>query len=227
MNELARERDWRLVGLTKAACPPAEVHIHNAGLRRAYSECDEWRKRMLERIVQDENPKLNRNEQPPHLQAEGGRQAPRQGRERRGDGGGLHLYPEEAAWHRGRGSAHRRRAASGQEHTRVRLALVQDYLERCASPRSKALDYPKVNTRAAKQVEGVSLIDPTPVLCPEKPCPAVIGDALVYRNGSHLTATYVRTLTPWLDERLPEAHRLSSTVTVVKRRYRCLSDPRW
>jgi hypothetical protein len=38
----------------------------------------------------------------------------------------------------------------------------------------------------------------------KKTCPAVIGDALVYRNGSHLTATYVRTLAPWLGERLPE-----------------------
>ena len=27
LNELAKERNWRLVGLTKAACPPAEVHI--------------------------------------------------------------------------------------------------------------------------------------------------------------------------------------------------------
>jgi hypothetical protein len=52
-------------------------------------------------------------------------------------------------------------------------------------------------------VEGVRLIDPTPVACTEKKCPAVIGDVLVYRNGAHLTATYVRTLTPWLAERLP------------------------
>jgi hypothetical protein len=43
------------------------------------------------------------------------------------------------------------------------------------------------------------------MVCLEKSCPAVIGDALVYRNGSHLTATYVRTLTPWLAERLPES----------------------
>jgi hypothetical protein len=33
---------------------------------------------------------------------------------------------------------------------------------------------------------------------------AVIGDVLVYRKGSHLTATYVLTLTPWLAEHLPE-----------------------
>jgi hypothetical protein len=79
-----------------------------------------------------------------------------------------------------------------------------DRLERCATPRSKALDYPKVNTRAAKEVEGVHLIDPTPVLCHGKVCPAVVGDALIYRNGAHLTATYVRTLTPWLGNQLPE-----------------------
>jgi hypothetical protein len=42
------------------------------------------------------------------------------------------------------------------------------------------------------------------MMCAGKRCPAVIGDVLVYRNGAHLTQTYVRTLTPWLGERLPE-----------------------
>jgi hypothetical protein len=81
-----------------------------------------------------------------------------------------------------------------------------NHLQRCATPRSKALAYPQVNARAAAEVEGVSLIDPTPEVCLDETCPAVIGDALVYRNGSHLTATYVRTLTPWLAGRLPEPH---------------------
>ena len=73
LNELAKEHDWRLVGLTKAACPPAEVHIYNATLRREYRECDEWRERTLERIVREEEPEPGGDEQPPHLQAEGGR----------------------------------------------------------------------------------------------------------------------------------------------------------
>jgi hypothetical protein len=81
-----------------------------------------------------------------------------------------------------------------------------NHLQSCATPRSKALAYPPVNSRVAAEVEGVSLIDPTSMVCLEKTCPAVIGDALVYRNGSHLTATYVRTLTPWLAGRLPEPH---------------------
>ena len=79
-----------------------------------------------------------------------------------------------------------------------------DHLERCAFPKSKALGFPPVNSLAAAEFEGARLIDPTPMVCPEKKCPSVIGDALVYRNGSHLTATYVRTLTPWLGKQLPE-----------------------
>ena len=33
--------------------------------------------------------------------------------------------------------------------------------------------------------------------------PFVIGNALVYRNTAHITATYMRTLVPWLGRRLP------------------------
>src|SRR3954454_17639837 len=58
LNEIAKERDWRLVGLTKSACPPAEVHVYSGVLRREYRECDQWRERTLKRIVQDENPSL-------------------------------------------------------------------------------------------------------------------------------------------------------------------------
>ncbi|MDQ3639069.1 MAG: hypothetical protein M3426_13955 [Actinomycetota bacterium] len=79
-----------------------------------------------------------------------------------------------------------------------------DRLQDCVFPRSAALDQPRINVRAAGEVEGASLIDPTPMVCPEKTCPAVVGDALVYRNGAHLTRTYVRALTSWLRERLPE-----------------------
>jgi peptidoglycan/LPS O-acetylase OafA/YrhL len=203
LNELAKEHDWRLVGLTKAACPPAEVHIYNASLRRVYRECAEWRERMLERIVQEENPSLIvTSSLPTYRPRENGKRLPRDA--------------SEEAMVEGYTATLKKLRSTG-----AAVALIEDvphptknipecvsrsldHLERCASPRSKALAYPKVNTRVAERVEGVRLIDPTPVACTEKRCPAVIGDVLVYRNGAHLTATYVRTLTPWLGERLPE-----------------------
>lgn len=50
-----------------------------------------------------------------------------------------------------------------------------------------------------------SLIDMTDYICPPAAaaaCPAVIGNALIYRQGSHLTATYVETLTDALRSRM-------------------------
>jgi peptidoglycan/LPS O-acetylase OafA/YrhL len=206
LNEIARERGWRLVGLTKSACPPAEVYVYNGTLRRAYRECDEWRERTLERIVQDENPSLVVTSSLPAYK-------PRE------DGKHLHGEARKQALVEGYGSTLKKLRSTGAP-----VALIEDvphpnknvpqcvsrFLDRlreCATPRSEALGFPKVNTRAAAEVDGVRLIDPTPMICLEKSCPAVIGDALVYRNGAHLTAMYVRTLTPWLAERLPEPHR--------------------
>ena len=206
LNEIARERDWRLVGLTKSACPPAEVHIYNGTLRRAYRECDEWRERTLERIMQDEKPSLVVTSSLPAYK-------PRE------DGKRLHGEARKQALVKGYVSTLERMRSAGAP-----VALIEDVphpnknvpqcvsrfldrLQECATPRSEALGFPKVNTRAAGEVDGVRLIDPTPMICLKKTCPAVIGDALVYRNGAHLTATYVRTLTPWLAERLPEPQR--------------------
>ena len=206
LNELAKERDWRLVGLTKAACPPAEVHIYNASLRRAYHECDEWRERMLERIVQEENPSLIvTSSVPTYRPREDGKRLPQDA----SDEAMVEGYIATLKKLRGTGApvALIEDVPHPTKNIPECVSRSLDHLERCATPRSKALDYPKVNTRVAEAVEGVSLIDPTPVACTEKKCPAVIGDVLVYRNGAHLTATYVRTLTPWLDERLPESAR--------------------
>jgi len=206
LNRLAKERNWRLVGLTKSACPPAEVHIYNASLRRAYRECDEWRERILGRIAQEENPSLvvtsslptyGPREDGKRLPKEAGRQAMVAGyastlKKLRSTGAAVALIED---------------VPHPDKNIPQCVSRSLDRLQECATPKSKAFAYPRVNSRAAEQIEGVRLIDPTPVICLEKTCPAVIGDALVYRNGAHLTATYVRTLTPWLAKRLPEPQR--------------------
>jgi hypothetical protein len=39
-------------------------------------------------------------------------------------------------------------------------------------------------------------------LCTQTTCPPVIGSVVVYFDASHLTATYARTLTGYLDEKI-------------------------
>ncbi|WP_299518077.1 acyltransferase family protein [uncultured Serinicoccus sp.] len=53
--------------------------------------------------------------------------------------------------------------------------------------------------RAVHEATGAPVIDLNPWICPEETtCPAALGGQLVYRQGSHLTDTYARSLTPFL-----------------------------
>lgn len=203
LDELAEARGWRLVGFSKSACPPAEISVYSTGLRREYRECEEWRERTLGRIVREEEPDLVVTSMLNRYRA-------------RESGQALGRNASNEAVVEGYASTLAKLRATGAP-----VAVIEDVprpnkdvpecvsrslerLQECAFPQRKALEGPRVNVQAAGRVEGATLIDPTPVICPEKTCPAVIGDALVYRNGAHLTRTYVGTLTPWLGERLPD-----------------------
>ncbi len=203
LNRIAKKRHWRLIGLTKGGCTPAEVNVYDPGLGRGYSECDAWRENTLQRIVKKEHPslvvtssldsyRLKKNDKKLSKKASG--KALEKGyvatlKKLKNTGASVVVIKDNPHPHEDVPDC-----VSGNLH----------HLKKCAIPRSKAFDYPPVNARAARDVRGVSLIDPNPVLCLKKECPAVIGNVLVYRNGTHLTATYVRTLTPWLGKRLPK-----------------------
>ncbi|WP_182526737.1 acyltransferase family protein [Nocardioides dongkuii] len=59
---------------------------------------------------------------------------------------------------------------------------------------------------AAERVPGVEVVDMSPVLCPDgEQCPAVIGNVLVYRGGTHITDTFAATATEALAARLAKA----------------------
>ncbi len=53
--------------------------------------------------------------------------------------------------------------------------------------------------------DNVSFIDLTDRLCDGDECPPVIGNVLVYWDGSHMTATFMRSMAPVLEPRLTDA----------------------
>ncbi len=55
---------------------------------------------------------------------------------------------------------------------------------------------------AADGLADVDVIDLTPYICPDRTCEPVIGNVLVYRQGSHITKTYIDTLAPFLGKQL-------------------------
>ena len=54
--------------------------------------------------------------------------------------------------------------------------------------------------RAVARAEDLPFVDLNEWICPpgRDTCPAVVGGTLVYRQGSHITASYIRSLTPML-----------------------------
>ena len=48
----------------------------------------------------------------------------------------------------------------------------------------------------------VAVIDMNSFICGEGKCPAVVGEVLIYRQGSHMTKTYVESLAPRLEDKL-------------------------
>ncbi len=74
-------------------------------------------------------------------------------------------------------------------------------LSRCAFDKEDAIasSAASVQRAAAERVPGVGVMDLTDVVCPDADrCAAVIGDVLVYRQGSHVTNTYAVSAVPQL-----------------------------
>ena len=82
------------------------------------------------------------------------------------------------------------------------LSSNRDDIDACAIPRAVAFTerLGAIETIAAK-ASGASLIDLTDRICVgERACPVVVNDRIVYRDHSHLTATFSRSLAPALGD---------------------------
>ncbi|GAB3107317.1 acyltransferase family protein [Janibacter alkaliphilus] len=70
---------------------------------------------------------------------------------------------------------------------------------------------------AVAEEVGAPFVDLNEWICPPglEQCPAVIGETLIYRQGSHVTASYVRSMTPMLHRALAEQGLTSTEVSQI------------
>jgi peptidoglycan/LPS O-acetylase OafA/YrhL len=196
---VAEEMGWRLVVLTRGNCTPADVEISDA--------CSTWRKGTIERIFEEDPDFI--------VMATS-------------TTGDLKMTTEDGSTVTGRESVllHEEgmvRTIEELEKTGATLVMIGDQiyapdeqppacvgdnldnLLNCAFPNEPVLNR-YYDRRAARQT-GIGLLNPVPKLCTDELCPAVIGNVLVYRDSSHMTATYAETLAPWLGRRLVALER--------------------
>ncbi len=200
LQEIARSRHWELISITKAGCPFSDIHRIQAG--KEYTSCVTWNRSVVQR-VQDLAPDLlftTELDFYPTLK------------------NGKALQGEENRQEMIRGLSSRLTAMKQAGIPMVTIAetprmgqdmadcvsLHLDHLSSCARSRSKALQGAGIIAAAARP-SGTPVLDLTDQLCTAKKCPAVTGNVLVYRDDHHLTATYARTLAPFLEQDLARA----------------------
>ena len=205
LEQLAIERSWRLVSMTKSACTPAWITVWNATFKRAYTECDEWRDRVLERVAAEHPTAVLIASSHPYRGAGNGAPVDADGGTALADGLGemLARLRPLAATVVLIGDTPKFEADPPEC-----LAAHLDDVLACAEPRSGKIDEAWRTTEASVASQnGAAFIDPTDWACPTDPCPAVIGRYLVYRDQSHLATPYVIALRARLAAGLPGALR--------------------
>lgn len=89
------------------------------------------------------------------------------------------------------------------------LACVEregvEAVDRCARPRADVLIQHDEMYLQALAIEGAHGIDLTDAFCDAEVCRTAAGNVKVYRDHSHISATYAATIGPLMEERLVEA----------------------
>jgi peptidoglycan/LPS O-acetylase OafA/YrhL len=194
VNAVALEKHWRLVVLTKVGCTSASIMTYRTGTSQPYGECAQWRQSAVAQI----------NLLRPSMVimsslAYGATSVQVTGPVDAGFA---------AAWLT---TVAEIRAAA------PRIVVIQDTpdprghsvpdcismnplnIRKCDLPVSQSIHATRVAvTTAALAGAGVRVIDPQPWFCTDSTCPAVIGNTLAYRDGSHISASYMKLLAPVL-----------------------------
>jgi hypothetical protein len=184
-----RAEHWKIVDWTKSSCPAAKITVFNKSINRTYTECDTWRQQVIGRIaalkpdlvfLSDAENVVDASVSPQTWSAD--------------------TLTTMAAI----------RSSSGAKVELLQDVPVPAYdmptcvaqhlssVTACTFPVSKAYSFPARHRELAKDAAaaGYPVIDPLSWICTADTCPAIVGNILVYRDDTHLTATFSAWLAP-------------------------------
>ena len=196
LDEIGKERGWRVITHTKSTCAFTAADVLRDG--KPYDTCNEWNDAVTALLL-EQKPALVITSQNAARAAVAGS----------GSSAGTSeamVAGLEERWGQLRDAGITVAAiannAAPDDEVYECVAQHPDALSTCAFEAT----YPTREVQsAAARATGAVVLDLSELICPGGKCPAVIGDVLVYRQGSHLTRTYVSTLTEPLHAQLVSA----------------------
>ncbi len=209
LDSIGREQGWKITTYTKSACAFSAAVIPLDG--EPFSTCHDWNTVVL-RDLTAERPDFVLTSHGAHV---------------------AYVAPDEPAAGATRSAmvAGLRESWAALADAGIQVLVLRDNptprqtpvyecvaenlndLSACAFDRSPAQDNGGAPPQivAARGLANVHLVDLNDFICPGGQCPAVIGDVLVYRQGSHLTETFVDSLSPQLEVALEPIMEVAGT----------------
>lgn len=198
LQALAKTRGWALYTFTKSACAFSDTAVQSGG--REYKACTEWNRRVMARL-EELAPTVVVTSQSRGQNAHGANSA-QQSQAMLADG-------LASRWGR------LRRMGAGVVAIADTPWMARDVPDCLSAPRvvpgacdtgyDRATRTPDSILAAVKQVPGVVLLDLNRHICSGDTCPAMHGDAVIWRDRHHLTASFTRSLAPQIAPAVEEA----------------------
>ncbi|WP_131104264.1 acyltransferase family protein [Ornithinimicrobium sufpigmenti] len=199
LDEVGRERGWRVHLYYRSACPWTAALI--ADEERA-ADCREWGEQVTGRLAGSERPDVvvvsavAGQAHRPDGAGEATQEAMTAGLVERWEEVGVAGVPVVALADS---------PAPGGQQVYACVAEHRDDVGVCAVPPNDGSGTPPLRA-AAEQVPTATFVTMNDWICPgDGDCPPVVGEVLVYRQGSHITNTYALSLADVLGDRLEHA----------------------
>jgi peptidoglycan/LPS O-acetylase OafA/YrhL len=193
LDVYAKARDLKIVSWTKAACSLADLKEANTTLKREFKECDQWRTITMRRVLAL-HPALVVVSQSDNIPAR---------------------QYTNAQWSSATAKMMTTFAKSGLKSVYILdtpLATTDiptcvsehlDNVESCVRPNNRTKYQYAGRHSAVKDALAdahIPTVEPLDWMCTPTACPVIVDGVLVYRDSSHLTATYSRFLAPLMAE---------------------------
>ncbi|AXH96655.1 acyltransferase [Ornithinimicrobium avium] len=193
LEQIATDQGWRLHYYVRDACPWSSASVDDDG------SCLLWGQRVHDLLLGPEQPEV--------VIVSGVKQGAGEGtRQERSDrlAAGYADYWSDLAEEGVPVMVLADSPNPGGKHVYECVSEHRDDLSRCTFDRSDGSGTGALR-EAAAQVPTATFLTMNDWICPLEECPPVIGDVLVYRQGSHITNTYAVTLLEPLRARLVPA----------------------
>lgn len=181
LQEIARERNFKLISLTKSACPAVVLARSDKGAFKN-SDCNQWRENSIQRIKKLRPLAVITSSFQYFTPAPG--------------------YPDRDKWW----SEGQRKLLSSLRGASDNLIYISDTPQPTRDIPSclASKNYESCNTTEkspVKIIAGFKKIDPTPWLCTDR-CPAILNGYVLYRDASHISVDAALALKPQLEAAL-------------------------